>query len=94
MSRNHERDVNVCWRWRRFLIPISCEPQLPSDLGAMKGRMIPLLVGSMTIAMMVVVAVQVSWLESSAKLRKEVFDQSVEQSWNRAARRTRIAEKP
>lgn len=42
--------------------------------------MIPLLVGSMTIAMMVVVAVQVSWLESSAKLRKEVFDQSVEQS--------------
>lgn len=46
----------------------------------MKGRMIPWLVGSMTIAMMVVVAVQVSWLESSAKLRKEVFDQSVEQS--------------
>ena len=34
----------------------------------------------MTLAMLVVVAVQVSWLESSAKLRKEVFDQSVEQS--------------
>ena len=34
----------------------------------------------MTAAMLVIVAVQVSWLESSAKLRKEVFDQSVEQS--------------
>ena len=34
----------------------------------------------MTTAMLVIVAVQVSWLESSAKLRKEVFDQSVEQS--------------
>ena len=34
----------------------------------------------MTVAMLVVVAVQVNWLESSAKLRKEVFDQSVEQS--------------
>ena len=46
----------------------------------MKGRLIPVLVGSMTAAMLVIVAVQVSWLESSAKLRKEVFDQSVEQS--------------
>ena len=46
----------------------------------MKGRIIPVLVGSMTAAMLVIVAVQVSWLESSAKLRKEVFDQSVEQS--------------
>ena len=46
----------------------------------MKGRLIPLLVGSMTAAMLVIVAVQVNWLESSAKLRKEVFDQSVEQS--------------
>ena len=34
----------------------------------------------MTAAMLVIVAVQVSWLESSAKLRKEVFDQSIEQS--------------
>ena len=34
----------------------------------------------MTVAMLVVVTVQVNWLESSAKLRKEVFDQSVEQS--------------
>jgi len=48
--------------------------------GSMKGRLIPVLVGSMTAAMLVIVAVQVSWLESSAKLRKEVFDQSVEQS--------------
>ncbi len=46
----------------------------------MKGRLIPLLVGSMTAAMLVIVAVQVNWLESSAKLRKEVFEQSVEQS--------------
>ena len=46
----------------------------------MNGRLIPLLVGSMTAAMLVIVAVQVNWLESSAKLRKEVFDQSVEQS--------------
>ena len=46
----------------------------------MTGRLIPWLVGSMTVAMLVVVAVQVNWLESSAKLRKEVFDQSVEQS--------------
>lgn len=46
----------------------------------MKGRLIPVLVGSMTAAMLVIVAVQVSWLESSAKLRKEVFDQSIEQS--------------
>ena len=34
----------------------------------------------MTLAMLVIVTVQVNWLESSAKLRKEVFDQSVEQS--------------
>ena len=46
----------------------------------MKGRLITVLVGAMTAAMLVIVAVQVSWLESSAKLRKEVFDQSVEQS--------------
>ena len=46
----------------------------------MKGRLITVLVGAMTTAMLVIVAVQVSWLESSAKLRKEVFDQSVEQS--------------
>ena len=46
----------------------------------MKGRLIPWLVGTMCVAMLVVVAVQVSWLESSAELRKEAFDQSVEQS--------------
>ena len=46
----------------------------------MKGRLITVLVGAMTTAMLVIVAVQVNWLESSAKLRKEVFDQSVEQS--------------
>ena len=46
----------------------------------MKGRLIPLLIGTMTLAMLVIVTVQVNWLESSAKLRKEVFDQSVEQS--------------
>lgn len=53
---------------------------LPVDLRGMKGRLIPLLIGTMTLAMLVIVTVQVNWLESSAKLRKEVFDQSVEQS--------------
>ena len=56
------------------------------ELAHMTGRLIPWLVGSMTVAMLVVVAVQVNWLESSAKLRKEVFDQSVEQSLQIVAR--------
>ncbi len=80
MSSLCEGDVNVCWRWGRLdggPCPILT---LSRHLWNMKGRLIPVLVGSMTAAMLVIVAVQVSWLESSAKLRKEVFDQSVEQS--------------
>ncbi len=66
----------------------------------MKGRLIPWLVGSMCLAMLVVVAVQVSWLESSAELRKEAFDQSVEQSlqlvatWLSAGHLDRLEEDP
>ena len=60
---------------RRVCTPID---PTPPELADMTGRLIPWLVGSMTVAMLVVVAVQVNWLESSAKLRKEVFDQSVE----------------
>lgn len=55
-------------------------PHLCATFVPMNGRLIPWLVGSMTLAMLVIVTVQVNWLESSAKLRKEVFDQSVEQS--------------
>ena len=62
---------------RRVRTPID---PTPPELARMTGRLIPWLVGSMTLAMLVVVTVQVNWLESSAKLRKEVFDQSVEQS--------------
>ena len=62
---------------RRGRTPIDLTPP---ELARMTGRLIPWLVGSMTLAMLVVVTVQVNWLESSAKLRKEVFDQSVEQS--------------
>jgi len=51
-----------------------------ATFATMNGRLVPWLVGSMTVAMLVIVTVQVNWLESSAKLRKEVFDQSVEQS--------------
>ena len=66
----------------------------------MKGRLIPWLVGTMCVAMLVVVAVQVSWLESSAELRKEAFDQSVEQSlqlvatWLSAGHLDRAVEDP
>ena len=46
----------------------------------MKARNISWLVGVMTIAMIVVIGVQLSWLQSTATLRQEVFDRSVDQS--------------
>ena len=46
----------------------------------MKARHIPWLVGIITVAMIVVIGVQLSWLQSTAALRQEVFDRSVDQS--------------
>ena len=74
------RDVNLCCLFEDQKQGPSPILNQSSHLWSMKGWIIPVLVGSMTAAMLVIVAVQVSWLESSAKLRKEVFEQSVEQS--------------
>ena len=80
MSTPCEAVVNLCCQNLPSSRPFLQNSVVPDEFYPMTGRLIPWLVGSMTVAMLVVVSVQVSWLESSAKLRKEVFDQSVEQS--------------